>query len=213
MGSLVCHQLTERSFRVDGEWMPVCARCTGVYLGFLVGALPGLAGRALGRPTPAGAGLAVVAWGLIGVLLVQAVGERWGFWSSGNGVRVLLGLLGGAGIGTLLVRLAAHQLPAGTPGVNGEPSRRARAGVWLAVGAGIVGVLGMGVWHGLHGLMVVLTFAGLILVYGLLNVALAGTLMGFLGGRVAGWRWNRLSMAAAVLALYGAEWLLFALLR
>jgi len=69
------------------------------------------------------------------------------------------------------------------------------------------------VWLGLHGLAVVLTLAGLALVYGLLNVALAGTLMGFLGRWIAGWRWNSISMTAAVLVLYGAEWLLFALIR
>ncbi|HEX7798060.1 MAG TPA: DUF2085 domain-containing protein [Vicinamibacterales bacterium] len=32
-GSLVCHQLSNRSFHVWGAQMPVCARCTGLYVG------------------------------------------------------------------------------------------------------------------------------------------------------------------------------------
>jgi uncharacterized membrane protein len=35
-----CHQLPERSFFIKGYQMPVCARCTGVILGYLL-ALPG----------------------------------------------------------------------------------------------------------------------------------------------------------------------------
>jgi uncharacterized membrane protein len=33
MGSFVCHQLPERSFRLWTAQMPVCARCTGIYFG------------------------------------------------------------------------------------------------------------------------------------------------------------------------------------
>jgi hypothetical protein len=38
-GALVCHQRPERSFRVWGLQMPVCARCTGIYAGAAAGAL------------------------------------------------------------------------------------------------------------------------------------------------------------------------------
>jgi hypothetical protein len=33
IGSLVCHQLSERSFHWHGAQLAVCARCTGIYLG------------------------------------------------------------------------------------------------------------------------------------------------------------------------------------
>jgi len=33
IGSFVCHQRPERSFVVHGRQLPVCARCTGLYLG------------------------------------------------------------------------------------------------------------------------------------------------------------------------------------
>lgn len=31
---IVCHQIEERSFVVEGAVLPVCARCTGIYMGF-----------------------------------------------------------------------------------------------------------------------------------------------------------------------------------
>lgn len=39
VGSLVCHQLSARSFHVWGTQMPVCARCTGLYVGAAAAAL------------------------------------------------------------------------------------------------------------------------------------------------------------------------------
>jgi len=39
IGSLVCHQLPERCWRLWTAQMPVCARCTGIYLGAAIAAL------------------------------------------------------------------------------------------------------------------------------------------------------------------------------
>jgi uncharacterized membrane protein len=39
IGSLICHQLPERSFYFWGAQMPVCARCTGLYVGAAAAAL------------------------------------------------------------------------------------------------------------------------------------------------------------------------------
>lgn len=36
-GSVVCHQLPERSFATAGVQWPVCARCAGIYLGVAAG--------------------------------------------------------------------------------------------------------------------------------------------------------------------------------
>jgi uncharacterized membrane protein len=39
VGSAVCHQLDARSFHVWAHQMPVCARCTGIYVGAAIAAL------------------------------------------------------------------------------------------------------------------------------------------------------------------------------
>lgn len=37
--SYICHQLSDRSFHIEGEQFGVCARCFGVYFGLLFGFL------------------------------------------------------------------------------------------------------------------------------------------------------------------------------
>ena len=53
LGASICHQRPERSFVVSGTPLPVCARCTGLYLGAALAA-PFVLGRprafATGRP-------------------------------------------------------------------------------------------------------------------------------------------------------------------
>ena len=47
LGAAICHRITERSFTIYGRQLPLCARCTGMYLGvFLSFAVLLLAGRA-----------------------------------------------------------------------------------------------------------------------------------------------------------------------
>jgi uncharacterized membrane protein len=36
IGFAICHQLPERSFFVGGEQLPLCSRCTGIYLGIFI---------------------------------------------------------------------------------------------------------------------------------------------------------------------------------
>ena len=50
-GSLICHQLPDRSFHLQGSQLPVCARCFGLYAGGALGCISGAAAfgrRALG---------------------------------------------------------------------------------------------------------------------------------------------------------------------
>jgi len=51
VGSTVCHQLPERSFHLWTAQMPVCARCTGIYLGAAAMAIATTAARLKPRPT------------------------------------------------------------------------------------------------------------------------------------------------------------------
>jgi uncharacterized membrane protein len=45
IGYAICHQMPSRTFHIDGTPLPLCARCTGIYLG----ALMGLVGLSLSR--------------------------------------------------------------------------------------------------------------------------------------------------------------------
>jgi uncharacterized membrane protein len=49
VGSVVCHQLPERSFHLWMAQMPVCARCTGIYFGAAAMAIAIGGSRASGR--------------------------------------------------------------------------------------------------------------------------------------------------------------------
>jgi uncharacterized membrane protein len=37
IGYAICHQIPSRTFHIDGRPLPLCARCTGIYLGALMG--------------------------------------------------------------------------------------------------------------------------------------------------------------------------------
>lgn len=62
VGFSVCHQLLEHSLHMDRQQLPLCARCTGIYMGFLVG-LMGLAVQGKLRASM------LPSWPLVGILL------------------------------------------------------------------------------------------------------------------------------------------------
>lgn len=37
LGSRICHQIDERSFHFGIRKFPLCARCTGIFIGFFIG--------------------------------------------------------------------------------------------------------------------------------------------------------------------------------
>jgi peptidoglycan/LPS O-acetylase OafA/YrhL len=103
IGSLICHQRPERSFRLAGSQLPVCARCTGIYAGAALTALFAVIGRRgreerrnnSNRITPTVARRLLLAGGtpaLVTVLVEWATGQMPGHW-----IRAMSGLpLGGA---------------------------------------------------------------------------------------------------------------------
>jgi len=107
-GSVVCHQQPERSFHLGGVRMPVCARCTGLYIAGAAGLLAGWLG---GAREPRRARALFVA-SLLPVALSVAV-EWAGLAAPSNGVRAATGLPAGAVAGWLISRMlrsAGHVL-------------------------------------------------------------------------------------------------------
>jgi uncharacterized membrane protein len=73
IGYAICHRIPERSFLINGAPMPLCARCTGIYLGVMISCLIAIASgrtRVSRLPPPSVAivlGLFVVIMGIDGV--------------------------------------------------------------------------------------------------------------------------------------------------
>jgi uncharacterized membrane protein len=106
LGSVVCHQIPERSFYASGVQFPVCARCTGLYLGGLIG----LAIWLVYRPrvltsTAARRALLVAALPTLLTLITADLG----WWDPANVTRAALAApLGGAGALVVAAGLARN---------------------------------------------------------------------------------------------------------
>jgi uncharacterized membrane protein len=98
--SLVCHQKPERSFHVAGAPMPVCARCTGLYLAGAIAACLAWAGAASApRRTRR-----VILFGAAPIAVTVAL-EWLGLWHPSNVTRAISSLPLGAAAGWIFVRL------------------------------------------------------------------------------------------------------------
>ncbi len=95
---LGCHQMPERSFHLNGVQFPLCARCTGVFLGQTLMVLLNLAG--IQAPL-------VVDLALMLPMLVDWSLQYAGIRESTNRRRLITGLLAGAGYIAIVVSIAA----------------------------------------------------------------------------------------------------------
>ncbi|MEM1557518.1 MAG: DUF2085 domain-containing protein [Thermoproteota archaeon] len=100
IGSLVCHQRPDRTLWIGGNYLPVCARCTGAYLGFLSGyvLIPFLSNKKAKGPPNLYLSLILTL-----PLWIDSVGQVFGFWSSTNDARLITGLLFGVSLAPLLI--------------------------------------------------------------------------------------------------------------
>jgi uncharacterized membrane protein len=99
-GALVCHQRAERSFEIAGAPMPVCARCTALYVS---GALGALAAWLTIPQTPRRTRAAILA---AAVPTIATVVVEWaGLMQPGNVMRAVAAVPIGAACGWIFVRL------------------------------------------------------------------------------------------------------------
>jgi len=112
-GSLICHQLPERSFHLAGFQLPVCARCLGIYAGAAAAASIHVLGVFVADSarwrllSPAAARRVFLVSALPTVVTVAL--EWAGAWSGTNVVRAIAGVALGVG-GALVVMSAVATL-------------------------------------------------------------------------------------------------------
>ncbi len=96
-GDRLCHQKAERSFFINENEMPFCARCTAIWLGIAIGlGFMVFYVIELNEKFLFAILLSIVPIG------VDGVGQLLGFWESTNIIRVITGLLIGAVCGVAL---------------------------------------------------------------------------------------------------------------
>ena len=109
-GSVVCHQLAERSFITAGRQWPVCARCAGIYLGVAIGFAGWLAVRRMTGwrfgSRPMLTVLAIVA----APTAVSWVTGVTGIWDGTNAIRFGLAVPLGLTAGAIVAAAAAKDL-------------------------------------------------------------------------------------------------------
>ena len=124
VGSAVCHQLPERSFHLWSVQMPVCARCTGIYVGAALGALSGVLREPGQRMPRARLVLALAAAPTAATLLVEwAAG-----WMPPGWIRAGAGLLLGAAVSRIVIGASPSPDPSAAVGQTPVAERRPGSG-------------------------------------------------------------------------------------
>ncbi|HNX45503.1 MAG TPA: DUF2085 domain-containing protein [Anaerolineaceae bacterium] len=107
LGYAVCHQIPERSFHAGEHTFPLCARCTGMYLGAVLAFGFQLRQGKRGKLPPVWIlvilGVFLLAFGVDGVNSFLNLIPGWpALYASSNTLRLLTGLGVGVGIGAIL---------------------------------------------------------------------------------------------------------------
>ncbi len=116
LGYGLCHQLPDRSFSAGGVQFPVCARDTGIYLGFMIGFLViALLERRRRAIEPAPVWVLVLAALMVGAMAADGLTSYMGLRETTNDLRLATGLAAGFGLSVVI-----------TPILNGQLWRDAR---------------------------------------------------------------------------------------
>jgi uncharacterized membrane protein len=136
LGFGLCHQLPERSFFGGGMQLPVCARDTGIYVGFAVALLIVWAldrGRRASEVPPLGA--SIILAGFVVIMMLDGLTSYAGWRETSNSLRLLTGLMTGFALTAFTVPLLNSQLWK-RPGPERVLGRRSDLG-WYLLGLAV----------------------------------------------------------------------------
>jgi uncharacterized membrane protein len=97
LSNFICHRIPERTFNIRGHYFPVCARCTGFYLGALAYFVYAYYFYIDYSPL-----LIIVAILMLVPTLLDGFTQLFGFRKSSNILRLFTGLIGGVGLAILI---------------------------------------------------------------------------------------------------------------
>ena len=117
LGAGVCHRITERSFTIAGRQLPLCARCTGMYLGVALTLIVlALSGRLRRGDLPPKAILFLLV-GFIGIMGIDGINSYTHFFPNfphvyepRNWLRLLTGVGTGLAMGLFIFPVLAQTL-------------------------------------------------------------------------------------------------------
>ena len=113
VGRVICHQRPERSFFLDGDQFPVCARCTGLYVSAAAGLVGWVAVKAASRWRPLSfdprLAIRLIVIGGIPTAVSLATGLV-GVWEGSNAIRALLAVPLGASAGAIVAAVFTKDL-------------------------------------------------------------------------------------------------------
>lgn len=113
IGAVICHQLPDRSFFWDGQQLPVCARCTGLYSSAAAGLLAWIAIKLARAWRPIAinprTAVRVLAIAALPTAVSFAAGVS-GLWDGSNVTRALLAIPLGASAGAIVAAVFTKDL-------------------------------------------------------------------------------------------------------
>lgn len=173
IASLVCDRSTDRTFSMyNGELLPLCARCTGIYAGFAIGVLSQvLTGSIRDKPSFKIILLSVL---LLATMFVQAVGEKWGCWAWSNHGRLFIGLVVGGAVSGVMIPLCNYFLSRKTKvRTNHKP-------LDIALFITLMGLALSVSWiPSLLSILAIVSLGGLLAIYFCMNLAVSGAVLHF----------------------------------
>ncbi len=218
-GAGVCHRIVRRTFLRAGNAMPLCARCSGIYLGYLTTTVVVFL-RGRHRPNllapPAILAVLLLFLGLVGLdginSYLELVPILPNLYEPHNTLRLLTGSLEGVSLAGIFVPILHMTLWASAPEVRVLPNWRELGLVLLAVG----GIDLLALWHpaALFVPLSLVSLLGLWLALAMVNTLLVAAVLRR-AGRVSTWNqvitlllWGGLLALAEMAALSWARYTL-----